>query len=157
MKDIYIGDRLSGYKVDEYGNVLSTKRNIILKPSTNKFGYKVVRIRMGTTNDSKMMFIHNLVMNSYVGQKDLDVNHIDVNHIDGDKSNNHISNLEYVDRSDNVKHAYKNGLKRMKVGLDDINYIKGSSETGVALSKMFGISTAMVSLIKNNKVRTYGY
>lgn len=152
MRDIYIGDRISQYKVDEYGNVLSTKRNIILKPQTNKFGYKVVRIRMGTTNDSKMMFIHNLVMNSYVGQKNLDVNHID-----GDKSNNHVSNLEYVDRSYNVRHAYKNGLKRMKVTLDDINYIKSSSETGVHLSKVFGVSTAMISLIKNNKVRTYGY
>jgi hypothetical protein len=38
------------------------------------------------------------------------------NHIDGNKLNNHISNLEWVTRSENTKHAYKLGLMRQKKG-----------------------------------------
>lgn len=37
---------------------------------------------------------------------------LDVNHIDGNKDNNHPSNLEWLSRSDNLKHSYKeNGRK----------------------------------------------
>ena len=34
-----------------------------------------------------------------------------VNHIDGDKTNNHVYNLEWVNNSENVKHSYDIGLQ----------------------------------------------
>jgi len=34
----------------------------------------------------------------------------EVNHIDGNKLNNDVSNLEWVSRSENAKHAYANGM-----------------------------------------------
>jgi hypothetical protein len=37
-----------------------------------------------------------------------------VNHIDGDKTNNDLSNLEICSNSENVKHAYDNGLYDFK-------------------------------------------
>lgn len=35
----------------------------------------------------------------------------EINHKDWDKENNKLSNLEYITRSENMKHAYKTGLK----------------------------------------------
>ena len=51
--------------------------------------------------------MHRLVVAAYLGESELDVNHIDVK-----KGNNNISNLEYVSKSDNMKHAYKLGLAK---------------------------------------------
>lgn len=49
--------------------------------------------------------VHRLVMEAFRGSSKLHVNHLD-----GDKSNNHISNLEYVTAQENVDHAIRTGL-----------------------------------------------
>lgn len=46
-----------------------------------------------------------------------------INHIDGNKTNNKLSNLEYISRGDNIKHAYKIGLMPVKEPRDP-NYNK---------------------------------
>lgn len=47
---------------------------------------------------------HRLVAAAFLG---LDPTSPEVNHIDGDKSNNHLTNLEWVTRSRNVAHSYE--------------------------------------------------
>lgn len=43
----------------------------------------------------------------------------EVNHKDGDKNNNNINNLEWVTKSENMIHAYDNGLKMDKSGINN--------------------------------------
>lgn len=49
--------------------------------------------------------VHRLVAAAFMGESELEVNHKD-----GNKTNNRVSNLEYVSRSVNMMHAYAMGL-----------------------------------------------
>lgn len=52
--------------------------------------------------------VHRLVALAFIpNPDDLPV----VNHIDGDKTNNHVNNLEWCSHSDNHRHAFANGLR----------------------------------------------
>lgn len=53
--------------------------------------------------------IHRLVAEAFVPNPN---GYPEVNHIDGNKLNNHASNLEWVTRSMNQKHAWKSGLQK---------------------------------------------
>lgn len=54
-------------------------------------------------------YLHRLVAETYLGSSKLHVNHKD-----GSKLNNRLSNLEYVTRNDNAKHAHQMGLINVK-------------------------------------------
>lgn len=55
--------------------------------------------------------VHDLVANAFIPNPN---NYTVVNHIDGDKSNNIVSNLEWVESGMNVEHAYLQNLNRKK-------------------------------------------
>lgn len=55
---------------------------------------------------NKKMLLHRLVAITFLGLQDGK----EVNHIDGDKLNNNLSNLEWVTRGENLKHAYSLNL-----------------------------------------------
>ena len=71
----------------------------------NGNGYKNVGLSLNKSR--KIFYIHRLVAEAYIG----DIGYrMGVNHIDGNKSNNHVSNLEIVTSSQNNIHAYELGL-----------------------------------------------
>lgn len=96
------------YQVSDLGRVKSLSRKLlnrygfyrtkdkILTPKKNKSGYYFVKFCVG---NHKTFAVHRLVMLTFVGHSDLDVNHKDF-----DKSNNTLNNLEYCTRKQNVYH-----------------------------------------------------
>lgn len=90
------------YKIHWRGVVLSKKKNIVLKNGRTTSGYYTVSL------NRKSFYIHRLVAEKFIPNPE---NKPCINHIDGDKSNNHISNLEWVTYSENMQHASKNGLQ----------------------------------------------
>lgn len=91
------------YEVSNYGEIRNKKTGRILKQYTNERGYLILQI------DRKSERVHRLVANAFCKNKFDDS---DVNHIDGNKKNNSASNLEFCTRSENIRHAFKNGLSK---------------------------------------------
>lgn len=102
------------YMVSNLGNVKSVARIVkcnkgkremngvirTLRISNN--GYPIVSIR------KSIYTIHRLLAIAFIPNPE---NKPVVNHKDGNKLNNNVNNLEWCTHSDNIKHAFKMGLK----------------------------------------------
>ena len=90
-----------GYRVSRYGEILnSAGRRIAVH--TNRRGYVITCLGYG-----KSVKIHRVVAMAWIPNPE---GHPQVNHIDGNKSNNSVHNLEWVSNSQNIAHAFANGL-----------------------------------------------
>lgn len=84
------------------------KRNKILRGSLNKNGYYYVSL--SKDGKVKKYKVNRLVAQAFI---DNPYNLPITNHIDGDKTNNCASNLEWTTQSENLKHAYRTGLRKI--------------------------------------------
>ena len=81
----------------------------ILSLNQPKSPYLIVRLAVESDNffKDKNFTVHKLVASAFLPKIE---GKNEVNHIDGNKKNNCASNLEWVSRSENMKHAYETGL-----------------------------------------------
>lgn len=96
-------DNFPNYSVSNFGNVINTKTNKVMK-LTNKSGY--YHITLKNENSYKTLKIHRLVALAFIKNPE---NKPEVNHKDKNKLNNNINNLEWMTRTENNKHRC-NGL-----------------------------------------------
>lgn len=94
------------YEVSSDGRVRNTKTGRVLRSSMNKDGYQYVGLCLN--GNRKNHKIHRLVASIFIPNPK---NKPDVNHINGNKADNRIENLEWVNASENAKHAYQMGLR----------------------------------------------
>lgn len=95
------------YKISSCGKIVNkiTKKELLGCNPSNEKGY--VRVTLQNNNGRYFKyFLHRLVIGSFVEFN----NKYEVNHIDGNKLNNRLSNLEYIDRLGNAQHAAKFNL-----------------------------------------------
>lgn len=92
---------LEDYNITKNGEVINNNTNRVLKPQLNGKGY--YRVSIG----GKLMFVHRLVAQKYIPNPE---NKAQVNHKDGNKLNNNVKNLEWVENIENRKHAVEKGL-----------------------------------------------
>ena len=83
----------------------------------NSKGYSKIEL-VNDSNQDKKVFVHRLVAINFIPNPS---NKPQVNHIDGDKKNNRVENLEWCTQSENMKHAFKTGLKVSLKGEDAFN------------------------------------
>lgn len=126
------------YTISENGIVINTKRNSPLLPAKSKKGYHSVGLYKN--NKCTKFFVHRLVAEMFIPKvigKDI------VNHKDGDKTNNHISNLEWVDASENRIHA----VEVLNVSIDQ----KGTKIKSSKLDDEF-VEYLLTTFLKNKSI-----
>lgn len=102
MEEIWkdIQDYESTYQVSNFGNIKGC--NGLRKPD-NSNGYSKLTLHLNS--EKRKFYAHRLVAIHFIPNPN---NLPQVNHIDGDKFNNHVDNLEWVSRIENMCHANKN-------------------------------------------------
>ena len=83
------------------GKVLDYSYKRELKPQINHKGYMNVILEQNTSN-ARTMIIHRAVALAYIPNPN---KYDTVNHIDENKTNNHVSNLEWMSNADNVAYS----------------------------------------------------
>ena len=101
------------YEISETGDIRNVHTNHLLKHKIDK-GYH--RVALYNDNGKTYKCVHRLVAETFYGFPEAKY---EVNHVNGDKSHNELTNLEYCSRSENMKHAYRTGLKRPSGGLPE--------------------------------------
>lgn len=116
--------------------------------------------RVSLWKDGKEMtyLVHRLVANSFIEKKE-DKNYI--NHIDGCRLNNHISNLEWCNHTENNNHAFDNELiktahkiKLCKIDSGEEFVFRSKSKAGQFLNKN---KSYISSLLLRGITETDGY
>ena len=110
--------RNNTYEVSTFGRIRNVNTGKILKDQSDKSGYRIIWLSMNQINTGKTFKVHRLVAHAFIYNP---MNKPEVNHINGDKSDNHISNLEWVTSSENQIHAVRLGLQPIKHGQDSSN------------------------------------
>jgi hypothetical protein len=108
------------YQVSTLGKVKSVDRLVnmpngfkshikdkIMKYGISKFGYCLIILQRDKICTNKT--VHRLVMYAFLENPE---NKAEVNHKDGVKTNNHLSNLEVVTRSENILHSFAIGTRK---------------------------------------------
>lgn len=98
------------YQVSNLGRVKNVKTQRILRQAKDKGNYCIVSLSKQCKHKTRT--VHSLVAESFI-RKTNKKQKLQVNHKDGNKSNNNVNNLEWITPSENLKHAYENGLKKI--------------------------------------------
>ena len=101
----------SDYEISNKGEVRSFKfgKIRILKQSMSGYGY--LKVMLCNNGEKKQLRVHQLVLETFIGPCP---DGKECNHQNGIKSENQLSNLEWVTSSENIQHAVQTGLKFQK-------------------------------------------
>lgn len=126
-----------------------------LKPYIMKKGYHKFELRYNYK--SKVYFAHQLVALAFIPNPN---NYDTVDHIDNNTQNNHISNLQWLSKSDNSKKGWENGnhdhQKKTVLQLLDGKIVNKYNSIQEA-SRRFGVHFSNISRACNTGRKCKGY
>lgn len=100
---VRIIENYPNYTISDKGEIVNTNTNKELKPYIRKDGYVVATLSKG--GKKYKCYLHRLVAETFIPNPN---NLPQVNHIDEDKTNNCVSNLEWITSKDNCNYGTRN-------------------------------------------------
>lgn len=134
------------YLINEFGYIFSIKSNKWIKTYRRM---KYIRVPLSSKNIPKHFSVHRLVAQCFIPNPE---NKPFINHIDGNPQNNHVSNLEWCTRSENIRHAFKLGLIKPRKGEDHPMYGKKYPERGLKQLGANNPSATAVKCLNNEQI-----
>jgi hypothetical protein len=109
MENVFLNIKdFDNYFINSDGKI-KNKKGQLLKVEISKEGY--YRVTLSKDGKCVKYLLHRIVAIQFIPNPE---NKPQVNHKNGIKSDNRVENLEWCTRSENEKHAHKNGLKNHK-------------------------------------------
>jgi len=144
-------DRQIGYRNGRLRNWKGVEK-VLTENTRGYLATKLYKDGKGATKE-----IHRFVAEAFIPNPD---GKDEVNHIDGNKHNNHISNLEWVSHSENMRHStevLKNIKKRVLQYSLDGTYIQTFNSIKEAAEKTHSPRTAICQVVKGKRITAGGY
>lgn len=154
----WIKDYEGLYMVSDHGRVMGLPKKTysghIMKQQLGRNGY--LSVHLCKDGKHKRMSVHRAVADAFIKNSRMCEQ---VNHKDGVKTNNKVSNLEWVTRSENQLHAYRElgrtkptgGTPRptkRKLSWEQVCDIRNSDESQSVLAKRYGVSQRVIWCIR---------
>lgn len=146
------------YYVTDDGRIWSGKSNKFLSLQDDKNGYKKVTLQSYDSKRGHRYSVHRLVMENFKPVENM--KELQVNHKDGDKTNNNLSNLEWVTCEENIHHAIENNLRARINGaaklteeqVIEIYKRTTKGEQNITLAEEFSVHPDTIGKIRNKKM-----
>lgn len=135
------------YQASSLGHVrscVSGEWRVLRVTPHSRTGYVMVSPRVMGRNITRS--VHRLIALAFLGESQ----GRDVNHINGNKHDNRLSNLEYLSRGDNHRHAYRTGIREpvgIKIPREQRRAILAMRETTKVadIARKYGVARATIS------------
>lgn len=100
-------DSRNGARVSSFGRIqtIENRGSIVYTPKPCRNGYVYVQISSST------YLVHRLVAEVFLPPPPSPA-HVEVNHVDGNPTNNHVDNLTWCTKAENVQHSYDTNAQR---------------------------------------------
>ena len=156
MEKFVVIEMFNHYAVSNYGRIKNIKSGKILTPTKNQHGY--MRYVFCQNGIKKGLVIHRLVAYYFIDNPE---NKPYVNHKDGNKTNNHVENLEWCTAQENQIHARSIGLINQGKPILATNLTNGETFPFKSVSEagaLLGINKGTISKVLHGKRKSvHGY
>lgn len=128
-------------------------RSRIIQPCINRCGY--VMVGLGKWKERRTFTVHRIITKTFLENPE---GKEFVNHKDFDRTNNHVSNLEWCTRRENTDHALQNGRywrgegnHSTKINEKAVRHIRKREMTQRAYQSLYGIDHSCICRIQKRK------